>query len=80
MGLFLQVSVESEESVFCVGVAHKPLFHGRSGSPAFWALEAHTGQPNIIFSLKTFYICMYIRSLASFWRCYGGSVHSEGEG
>ncbi|CAI8021126.1 Probable E3 ubiquitin-protein ligase HERC1 [Geodia barretti] len=38
-----KVSVESETAMFCVGVAHKPLFHD-NGSPAFWALEAHTGR------------------------------------
>ena len=43
--LLFQVSVESETAVFCVGIAHKPLFLDKTGSPAFWALEAHTGEP-----------------------------------
>ena len=35
--------MESEAAVFCVGVAHKPLFNEKDGSPALWALEVHTG-------------------------------------
>lgn len=37
--------MESEAAVFSVGVGHKPIFSEKDGSPMFWALEAHTGNP-----------------------------------
>ena len=77
-----QVSVESQEAVFCVGVAHKPLFTDKNGSPAFWALEAHTGQPpHLLKAALNFNFCNYChRTAATLWGHYRGPVYCEGEG